>query len=145
MGNFEKQALVLSVQECLYAIPLDLVQRVVPAAEITPIPDSSTTISGLINLSGDLIPVLDMRQLLLQTHQDVQLSDQFIIIQIKERKVALWADFVVGIVETVDTDFISIDTLATTTTKRISDKAMKLNEKIVYLIDVVRYLEEVFQ
>ncbi|MBF0138161.1 MAG: chemotaxis protein CheW [Magnetococcus sp. DMHC-1] len=56
------QTLVFSLEEQLYGLPLQPVERVLRAVEVTGLPDAPEHILGLINDRGRQLPVLDMRR-----------------------------------------------------------------------------------
>lgn len=45
-----------------YALPLPEVERIVPAAEVTPLPGTPEYIAGLFNLQGRIFPAVNMRR-----------------------------------------------------------------------------------
>jgi chemotaxis signal transduction protein len=47
-----------------YALPLEQVREIVPAPELTPLPTAPPFVIGLLNLRGDVLPVLDAALLL---------------------------------------------------------------------------------
>jgi hypothetical protein len=71
--------LVFSLDEPLYALPLSSVERVVPAVEITPLPKAPEFVLGVINVHGQVIPVMDIRQRLRLPTRPVGLEDRFIL------------------------------------------------------------------
>lgn len=58
------QALLLSVGADRYALALTDVCEVVRAPEITPLPGAPAAALGVMNLRGDVVPVLDVAALL---------------------------------------------------------------------------------
>jgi purine-binding chemotaxis protein CheW len=56
--------LVLKILEKLYAIGISYVREIIPAPYITPVPKSKKNILGLINLKGEIIPVLNICEIL---------------------------------------------------------------------------------
>jgi purine-binding chemotaxis protein CheW len=53
------QALLLPVGDELHALYLGLVREVVPMAPITPVPGSPSWLLGVVNLRGEILPVID--------------------------------------------------------------------------------------
>jgi purine-binding chemotaxis protein CheW len=58
------QALVLPIGENRYGLDLLDVREVVPGPVLTPLPGAPRAVLGVINLRGDVVPVLDTAQLL---------------------------------------------------------------------------------
>lgn len=86
------QIIIFTLDEQRYGIPLDLVERVVRMVEITQLPTSPGFIHGVINVQGEILPVLDLRQRLGLPQRQVELSDQLIIIRSATRSFALMTD-----------------------------------------------------
>lgn len=82
-----------------YALPVDTVERVVRAVEITPLPKAPAVVLGLINLSGQIVPVFDLRRRFHLPAKEIALKDRFIIARTSRRRVAFVADFVDTAVE----------------------------------------------
>src|SRR5918997_3595908 len=58
------QALVLPIGADRYALELIDVREVVPEPLLTPLPDAPPGVLGLVNVRGDVVPVLDTAALL---------------------------------------------------------------------------------
>lgn len=65
-------------QNC--AVPLGSVRRIVRAAALSPVPDASTGLLGLLNLHGRLVPVYDVRISLGYPSKPLSAADRFLIV-----------------------------------------------------------------
>lgn len=54
--------LVLAIGEERYGIDLAEVAEVLPAVEVTPVPGAPAVLSGVVNVRGEIRPVLDLRR-----------------------------------------------------------------------------------
>ena len=100
--NNEKQKIVLfSLDEPRYALSLSEVVKVERAVEITPLPRAPRVVSGVIDFHGEIIPVLDIRQLFRLPQRDLHPEDQFIIVRTSQRLVVLVVDSVNGVYDLV--------------------------------------------
>ena len=72
-----------------YALHLGVVERVIPAVEITPLPKAPEIVLGLINIRGKIIPTLNIRRRLQLPERETELTDHFIIANTPKRTVAL--------------------------------------------------------
>ena len=70
--------LIFGVGEETYALDVAAVERVLPAAEVTPLPDAPATVLGLINIAGELMPVISARRHFSLPSRDMELSDRLI-------------------------------------------------------------------
>lgn len=87
---------IFFIQGHRFAIKLQEVGRVIPVAEITPLPYVSPVIIGAINLKGTIIPVADLKPRFKLASKEIAITDKLIIARTPRRTVALLADEVHG-------------------------------------------------
>jgi len=92
-----EQLVVFTLDHQDYALPLNSVVRVIHAVEITNLPKAPNIISGIINVKGQIIPVVDIRKRFGLTPRELNPDDQLIIADTRKRQVALLVDQVNGI------------------------------------------------
>jgi purine-binding chemotaxis protein CheW len=92
-----RDIVMFSLDEPRYALPLSLVERVVRIVEITPLPKSPDIVMGVINMQGQVIPVINVRRRFHLPEREIRLEDQLIIARTPRRLVALVADSVSGV------------------------------------------------
>ncbi len=88
---------VFALERQRYALPLAAAQTAARAVEVTPLPKAPSIVLGVINVRGQIIPVLNIRQRFGLPQREIDLSDQFIIARTAKRAVALVVDTVVGV------------------------------------------------
>jgi purine-binding chemotaxis protein CheW len=93
------QLVVFTLDEQQYALPLARVQRVVSVVEVTPLPKAPDVVLGVINLQGNIIPVMSMRTRFGLPEAEISLSDQIIIADTAARTVGLLVNSVTGVIE----------------------------------------------
>lgn len=91
------QIVVFSLDKQAYALPLNNVVRVIHAVEIKHLPKAPQFISGIINVKGQIIPVVDIRKRFGLASRELIPDDQLIIADTGKRQVALLVDHVSGI------------------------------------------------
>jgi purine-binding chemotaxis protein CheW len=89
--------LVFSVAEQRFALPVEGIERVVAAAETTPLPDAPSFVLGVVNVGGEAAPVVDLRQRFGAMKRDMLLSDRFLLVRDEGRLFALLVDGVEGV------------------------------------------------
>ncbi len=92
------QWLSFRIQEQSFAIELDAVRRVVRAVAVTQLPEAPGVITGVINLAGAIVPVVNLRRRFHLPDRPVTPQDQFIIARVNERTLALVVDEVCDLV-----------------------------------------------
>lgn len=90
-----------------YALPLESVERIVHAAEITALPLAPDVVLGAIDIAGDILPVYDLRRRFRLAARPLRIADQFIVARAARRRVVLVVDAAVGVHD--GTDVPSVD------------------------------------
>lgn len=86
------QVVVFVLDGQRYAQRLEVVERVVRAVAVTPVPETPAFILGVINLAGRLLPVISLRRCLGLPDRPVRPADQFMITRTSQLTVALVVD-----------------------------------------------------
>jgi len=78
-------AFTFLLDNTLYALRLETVERVVPAADLTPLPGAPAVVLGLLDFEGRIVPVVDIRARFRLPVREMGVED-FIIIAKTSRK-----------------------------------------------------------
>lgn len=100
---------VFNLDEPRYALDLSIIERVIRVVEITPLPKAPEIVLGVINVQGQVIPVVDVRKRFRLPEREMDLCDRFIIAHTSRRLVALVADSVIGIRELGTREMVSAE------------------------------------
>lgn len=84
--------LIWMIEDQQYAINLDCVDSILLACAVTHLPHAPDYILGAINVHGEVIPVLNLRQLLGVPQKDIEIQDHFILVHIHQKKMVLLVD-----------------------------------------------------
>lgn len=84
-----------------FALDLTAVDRVVRAVDVSPLPAGPEVIEGMVNVGGEIVPVLSVRRRFGLPERDVRPDQALILARTSRRRVAMVADDVAG-VETVE-------------------------------------------
>ncbi|OPY89602.1 MAG: Chemotaxis protein CheW [Syntrophus sp. PtaU1.Bin208] len=95
--NFPCRLLVFAVENQNYALDISFVQRVVPIVEITPLPGLPSIVAGVVNIEGEVVPVIPLRRCCGIPERGVRLSDRLIILTLERRRIALCVDEVLEV------------------------------------------------
>ena len=90
--------LLFCIAEGRFAMDVAAVGRVLRAVEVTHLSDAPDFVRGLINVAGEIIPVIDMRRRLGLAAREMELSDRFILTEAAGKSLALLVDKVEGVV-----------------------------------------------
>lgn len=100
------QLVVFCLDEQRYGLPLAMVERIVRAAELTPLPQAPAVVMGAIDVDGHVLPVLNVRCRLRLPEREISPSHQFLIGQTRRRTVVLVIDEAQGVIEVPDADVV---------------------------------------
>jgi len=89
-----------------FALDVGVVQRVVRAVAVTPLPGAPAAVAGVIDLHGAVVPVVDARAVLGLPGRRLRASDQFIVVATGTRALALVVDAVGDIVDVAADDVV---------------------------------------
>lgn len=93
------QWVVFRLDDGRYALPLSAVERIVRAAQITPLPLAPPIVLGALDVAGEILPVFDLRLRFGLPQRPLDPSDQFVIAHTSRRKVVLAVDSAQGVIE----------------------------------------------
>lgn len=92
-----REVLLFTLEGQRYALPSSDVRELVRAVRLTPLPRAPAVIEGLLNLRGELLPVLDMRRRFRLPARALSPSDHFVVARAGPRSVALRVDRAEGL------------------------------------------------
>jgi purine-binding chemotaxis protein CheW len=93
------QVVVFELDERCYGLRLSSVERVLHAVDVTPLPQAPIVAWGVIDVQGQIVPVLSLRRRFGLPERPIAVSDQFVVVRTHHRMVALVVDAVRGVVE----------------------------------------------
>lgn len=103
---------LLAVDGQTYALHLETVDRVLRMAEITPLPGAPHVVEGVINLQGEVLTVVSIRRRLGLAHRGVTVSDSLVVAHARNRRLAIIAESVQGVVERPADALVNVGDLA---------------------------------
>jgi purine-binding chemotaxis protein CheW len=131
-------SLVVFTLDGQYALHLRNVERVVRAAEVTPLPKGPNIVLGVINAQGNILPVVNVRRRFRLMEREMEPTDRFIIANTSLRRVALLVDSVTGVIERAQDDVVPADAIVPRT--EYIEGVTKLDEHIVLIHDLDSFL-----
>ncbi|RMI05121.1 MAG: purine-binding chemotaxis protein CheW [Calditrichaeota bacterium] len=126
-------AILFSVADQFFALPLSMVEHVIQAVAITPVPHAPDFIEGVINLHGQLVPVLNLRKRMGFPARAPELSDRLVILHTRQRLLALLVDGVSGVIEWPESEPVTARTVLPDSTE--VQGFLPLSEGIVLVAD----------
>ena len=121
-----------------FALPLTDVERVIQVVEMRKLPKMPDYICGIINMHGEILPVINLRLLFNLPDREIELSDQLIIANISSRKIALQVDSTHDIVEIEEEEIIKADKIVFG--MEYVTGVVKLKNNIILISEINKFL-----
>jgi purine-binding chemotaxis protein CheW len=88
---------VFALDALRFAVPAAAVRRVLPAARIDRLPKLPGVIEGVVDVAGDVVPVVDLRRRFGLAARPVAYTDHFVLTSSNRRTVVLRCDRVLDV------------------------------------------------
>ena len=119
-----------------YGVPITAVHEIVRVPDITAVPDAPDYLEGVINLRGQLIPIIDLRTRFSMERSEHTKSTRIIVTEIGSKRVGIVVDSVSEVlnipIEQVEG---APDMIAGVGTEYIQGVG-KVNERLIILLDL---------
>ena len=90
---------LLMVDGQIYALHLEAVDRILRMVEVTPLPGTPDAVAGVVNIQGEVVPMVSIRRRLGLAQRAVGAADSLIVARARTRRLAIIAESVLGVVE----------------------------------------------
>jgi len=92
-----RQFVVFSLEEEIYAVDINVIKEIIRPMKITPLPKAPPFIEGVINIRGDVIPVIEMRKRF-EVEGERDLPPRMIIVRVENQWVGMIVDSVTEVI-----------------------------------------------
>ncbi len=89
----------------LYGIEVERVREVLRTQDITSVPLAPTTVAGLINLRGQVVTTIDLRERLQLEAPDSEAERMLVVVLVAGESIAFLVDRIGGVVDVNDDQF----------------------------------------
>lgn len=93
----QRNLVVFRLARQSYALPVELVMQIISMVAITPIPQVSDVVEGIINVHGEIVPVVNLGRHLGLQKTPLQLYTPILLVQTSEGIVGLIVDEVTNV------------------------------------------------
>ncbi len=133
------QILTFKVGPESFCLDVHCVTGIEQAPKITSVPLSEKHLLGMMNLRGQIIPVIDLRILFNQENQQKTKEQCYVFINTSKGQIACLVDAVYDVVDASGVKFDQESTLAASLQKEgYIENVFKLNDDIIFIINVDR-------
>jgi purine-binding chemotaxis protein CheW len=137
----ERQLILFTLGKGSYGIPIENVFEIKKMEDITVVPKAPKFIEGVINLRGNIIPVVDLRRRFSMEKVDMSKKTKIIIVEIGKRQFGLIVDSVAEVLtissDQIDNTLPSVSGLKSEFIEGIG----KFENKLIIILDISKILQ----
>ena len=131
-----KQYATFWLGDALYGIEVERVREVLRQQDITHVPLAPTTVAGLINLRGQVVTTIDLRERLDLRHSDGDDQPMLVVVLVAGESIALLVDRIGGVVDVHDEQFEPPPDTLVGPARELVRGAYKLEAQLLLSLDV---------
>lgn len=131
-----KQYIVVKINKELYGIDIQMVQNIIRMDRITRVPQSPEFIKGVINLRGDIIPVMSMRTKFNLEADEYTNNTRIIIAKTNDHTMGIIVDSVKEVIQLKPEAVEDIDGLSSDISTIFIQGVGKTEDDIITLLNV---------
>lgn len=132
--------LVFELDQRRCGLPLGGVREVLRAVRVMPLPSAPEVIEGVIDLRGEIVPVLDVRARFGLPRRPLEPSDHLVVTRVRQRVVVLRVDRALDLKRVRDEDVAAVADI-TPAAPRVAGVA-RLPDGLIVIHDLPAFLSE---
>lgn len=140
MANINEYV-VFEIENEYYGIDIKLVENIEKPKKITRVPYTKDFVEGVVNLRGNIIPVLYLRKRFGIDHKEMDEDSRIIIINYKDYNVGLIVDSSSEVVQLKDEKIENAPKIKDDIKLNYVKEVGKDNERIIMLLDMKKVLD----
>ncbi|HYG57134.1 MAG TPA: chemotaxis protein CheW [Symbiobacteriaceae bacterium] len=141
MGT-EQQYVIFRMMGQLFGAPIDVVREVNYLTPVTKLPNTPDFVEGVIDLRGEILPVVDLRKRLGLPVRTADAESRLMVLNLGERSAALLVDGVDQVVTLNSEAIIPPDAHVVLPGKEYVLGVARSEESLVVMLDLGRLMDE---
>jgi purine-binding chemotaxis protein CheW len=135
-----KQLIGFTVGAEEYGLELLRVKEVIRMRQITWLPKAPSCVKGIINLRGDIIPIIDLRERFGMQPQEQTAMTRVVVVEVEGRPVGMVVDSASQVVRVPADQFDPPPDVLGEASRDFITAVAKLGDKLIIMIDAARIL-----
>ena len=124
-----------------FGVDVDKVQEVLRYQPMTPVPLAPSMVKGLVNLRGQIITAIDLREMLKLEPSPNQGKPMKVVIRTSNEVVSLLVDSIGDVIEVSSEDFEQIPETVSSHLKSLLRGVFKLQDELMLVLDATTLLD----
>jgi purine-binding chemotaxis protein CheW len=125
-----------------YAIDITLVVEIIRITSITPVPLSYDFVSGVINLRGNIVPIIDLNRKFKIERQGKDKDQRLIVVEIGKKIIGFKVDKVNEVISLGTANIDPTPSLVSSLSRKYIYGVGKIDDRIIVLIEIEKLLSE---
>ena len=94
-----KKFIVFICSQQQFAIPIEIIEKILPLGKLTLIPEASSYVSGVIQYAESTMPIIDLSKRLFDNDMEITENSKIIVVSDNELRFGIAVDSVVSVSE----------------------------------------------
>ena len=134
------QYLIFEIDNEEYAVSITYVKEIMQMMPITKVPETQDFVEGIVNLRGDIAPVINVRKRFMKMPKPFDESSCIIFVVYKEYYLGLIADAVKEVMFIYDENIVPPPSAKLSFHNQFVKSIGKIGEKVKLILDLDRFL-----
>ncbi len=139
--NLNRQFATFFMKDLFFGIEVRKVQEVLRAQEMTRVPLAPAVLRGLINLRGQIVAAIDMRQRLSLGPRTADQDPMNMIVRAEDGAVSLLVDEIGDVIDVVAESYEPVPETMAPHLKQLVEGVYKLDGRLLLVLDTERTLQ----
>jgi len=140
-SNSELQAITFQIGREIYGIDVHQIKEIMKIRDYVRVPNAPHFVEGVINLRGQITPIVDLRKIFGMEHKSVDENSRIIMVEVGPDVVGLIVDSVVGVVTVPSREIIRVPSLTKSVSNEFVSGIIRVDSHLIIVIEVKRLLE----
>lgn len=140
--NDEIQLVLFNIGKESFGVKISQVREIIKLEEITNLPNSSQNVKGVINLRGQITPVIDLKIMLGFGASDTNEHTRIIVVELGKNTIGMIVDSVSEVIRIRKKDIDSTPSLITTADADYITGIGKLDNRLLTILDLSKILPQ---
>ena len=138
-----KQLISFTVGDEEYGFELQHVKEVIRMREVTRLPEVPAYVQGIVNLRGQVIPIIDLREKFGLPSTEATADTRVIVVEVEESAVGMVVDCADQVVRLAASQFEPPPPVLSKASQAYITAVGKLEDRLITILDVRRLLKSV--
>lgn len=130
-----KNILTFTLNNLLFAVDSLSVREIIWLPALTPLEEVPPYISGVLNLRGKIVPVMDLNVRFGHGQKPYRINDSIIILEVEDTFMGIIVNYVHDVIEVLESDIETVTLHSTLGTPHLLSGEVKAGEDIIMLLN----------